>query len=68
MCKNGRMFRGLLLARGMSTDELASGIGISRAALNNRIRGLTPWNWPEVVKTCRLLSISYTQFEEVFAV
>lgn len=67
MCKSGRMFRGLLLSRDLSTDELAAGLGISRDALNNRIRGLTPWLWKEVVQVCRLLDITYKDFEEVFA-
>lgn len=47
-----------LLSEGNTREKLAAEIGISRPALNNRIDGITKWDWDDVVAISRVIGCS----------
>lgn len=50
-----------LLQDGHSRALLAKELGISRAVLNKRLRGITKWSWNEVIQVSRLTNCSLNE-------
>ncbi|MDN5639229.1 helix-turn-helix domain-containing protein [Rothia kristinae] len=57
--------RAALARRRMSQEAAAAGIGMSRAALNNRLNGKTAFDVAELERLSEVLDVPYSQLVEV---
>ncbi len=59
-------FRGLCLQRGFNSKRLAAAIGLSTTEMSNRVRGVTPWRWPEALAVCKALGVNLDEFAQYY--
>ncbi len=59
-------FIAAIKARGYKLNEVAEEIGLTGAALSNRLHGRTDWQFREVLRICKVLDMSLDQFAGYF--
>ena len=62
----GLAFRGLCFQHGYNSKRLAEEIGLSETEISNRIRGVTPWRWPEALAVCKVLGVHLDEFARYY--
>ena len=58
--------RGAIYAKYTSLAEFSDDMGLSRAAVSNKMRGTTPWSAKDIRRACRLLEIEPLNIGEYF--
>ena len=53
-------------ARGMKLQDLAESLGLTGAALSNRLHGRTDWTLPEAQRACKVLGMTLDTFAGYF--
>ena len=56
---------GALLLNGMTRDQLAQELGMTRRTLTNRINGQAKWEWEEVIRLSRLADCTLEELVDV---
>lgn len=50
MGKKFKVMRGKIVEIGLSIDQFADAVGISRPSMSNKLRGVSKWNYEEMKK------------------
>ena len=58
--------RGRIKEKGLTEQDFARKLNLSRTSLSLRLNGKTAWNLPEIEATCEILSIPETQVSDYF--
>ncbi len=64
MSKINQILGAWLLQKGHTREQLATAAGVSVAALNDKIAGITKWKWDEVCDIADFISIPIQDFRE----
>ena len=54
---NANLLRGEIVSKGMTMQEVAKYVGLSRNSFSARVQGRVPFNSNEIVRICELLQI-----------
>lgn len=63
---NVRKLKSVLILKGISQQDLAYNLGISKQALNYKINGRTPFKVSEILKIQKLLKLSKEERDNIF--
>lgn len=58
--------RGRIREKGLTEQDFARQLNLSRTSLSLRLNGKTAWNLPEIEASCQILSIPDTEVPEYF--
>lgn len=63
---NARKLKSILVLKGVSQQDLAYNLGISKQALNYKINGRTPFRINEILKIQKLLNLNNKERDDIF--
>ena len=63
---NVRKLKSVLILKGISQQDLAYNLGISKQPLNYKINGRTPFKVSEILKIQKLLKLSKEERDNIF--
>ena len=63
---NARKLKSILVLKGVSQQDLAYNLGISKQALNYKINGRTPFRINEILKIQKILNLNNKERDDIF--
>ncbi len=63
---NTKLFKSVLVLKGVSLDELADAVGMSRATLSYKINNKRLFNSEEIEKITRVLRLTIEEMNQIF--